>query len=173
MVLRNGLRQVLVRFVELRRLVDEVEQSERVELEQVNHRLVVLKPNVVRKLLEPFLQELILLLLKDVTHVKLLQFLIGEIDKELLKRVHPQYLKSENVEQSNTLAKTSFALLKTHLLQLNLLIEFHNQKHKSTLVYVLREGVLQSHCLIIAQGGVDDTRPHFPSLKLETMLQSR
>ena len=39
------------------------------------------------KFFQPFPQELVLLLLEDIRNVELLQFLIGEVDKELLQGV--------------------------------------------------------------------------------------
>jgi hypothetical protein len=54
-VVGDALGEVLIGFVQLGGLVDEVEEPQRVELKQINDRLVVLKSDVMRELLQTFL----------------------------------------------------------------------------------------------------------------------
>lgn len=46
-VFSDALGQVLIGFVQFRRLVDQMEEAEGIELEQVDDWLVVLEPNIV------------------------------------------------------------------------------------------------------------------------------
>lgn len=102
-----------------------------------------------RELLQPFLQELVLLLLEDVGDVELLKLFVGKVDEKLLERINLQYLEAENVKQAYALPKALAAFLQVHLLQLDLLVELAHQVQKCLLVQVLREGVLQSHCFLV------------------------
>lgn len=96
-VLDDGLGQILIRLIQFRRLIDQVEYAQWVKLKQIDDRLVVLKANVVGKLFKPFLEKLILFFLEDVGHIELLQFLVSEVDEKLLQRVDQKNLKPEYI----------------------------------------------------------------------------
>lgn len=64
-----------------------MKQTLRIEFEEIDDRLVVLKADVMRKLLEPFSEKFVLFFLEDIGDVELLKFFVGKVDEELLQRV--------------------------------------------------------------------------------------
>lgn len=64
-----------------------MKQTLRIEFEEIDDRLVVLKADVMRELLEPFSEKFVLFFLEDIGDVELLKFFVGKVDEELLQRV--------------------------------------------------------------------------------------
>lgn len=54
-VFNDTFGEIFIRFVQFRGLVDQMEETKRIELKQIDHGLVILEADVMRKLLQSFL----------------------------------------------------------------------------------------------------------------------
>lgn len=115
-----------------------MKDSKRVELEEVNNGFVVLEADIMGELLEALPQELVLLLFEDIGDVELLQFLIGEVNEELLEGIDHEDFEAEDVQQPDTPPVLARLLsLEVNLLDFDLLIQFGHQVVEDLLVDVL------------------------------------
>ena len=102
MVFFDGVGEVFVVLIEFGGLVDEMEDAERVVFEEVDDWFVVLEADVVGEFSETLSHEFVLLLFEDVRDVKLLEFLVGEVDEKLFKRIDIEHLETKDIEKANT-----------------------------------------------------------------------
>jgi hypothetical protein len=147
-----------------------MKQTQRIFLEKIDHRLIVLKSNVVGELFQSLPQKLVLLFFENVRNIQLLQFLIGEVYKELFERVYLEDLKTKYVQQTNALPEC-FIFVEIHFLDLDLFVELCDEEEESLFEEIFGERVLKSHCLLILQGRIDDVDPYFSGFVLETLRQ--
>jgi hypothetical protein len=125
-----------------------MKQTQRIFLEKIDHRLIVLKSNVVGELFQSLPQKLVLLFFENVRNIQLLQFLIGEVYKELFERVYLEDLKTKDVQQTNALPEC-FIFVEIHFLDLDLFVELCDEEEESLFEEIFGERVLKSHCLLI------------------------
>lgn len=81
-----------------------MKNSKWIVLKKINDWFVILESNIVRKLSQTFSHKFIVFLLENVRYVELLEFFVGEIDEELFEWIDCEYLKSENIQQTDTLS---------------------------------------------------------------------
>jgi hypothetical protein len=81
-------------------LIQQIEDTKRVLIDEVDDGLVVVVLKLLQVLLQPLLSEFLLFALKDVRDVELLQLLVGEVDAQLLEGVHLEVLETENVKKT-------------------------------------------------------------------------
>ena len=111
-----------------------MKQTLRIEFKEINDRLVVLKADVMRELLESLSEKLVLFFFEDIGDVELLKFFVGKVDEELLQRVDFEDFKAEDVQQSDALPEALAVFFQIYFLYLYLLVQFCHQIQESLLV---------------------------------------
>jgi hypothetical protein len=174
--LEDDLGEVLVGRVQVRGLVDEMEEAHWLlgfeELEEIDDGFVVLETDIVGEFFEAFPQKLVLFFFEDIGDVELLQFLIGKIDEKLFQGVDLEHFEAKDIKQSDTPSEFFGGLLKIDLFDFDLLVEFDHQVVKGLLVEIFGEGVLEGDGFFVLQRRVDDVHANFPCFEAEALFQT-
>lgn len=150
-----------------------MEDTERIIFEEVNDGFVVLEADIMGELSETLSHELVLLFFEDVGDVKLLQFFVGEVDEELLKRVDIEDLKPENIQKSDTFSIIVgvFLVFEVDLLDFYFFVHFLDEVGEGFFVDVFGEGVSEGDGFLVLERGVDHIESHLSGFEVERVLK--